>query len=301
MKQHLINSPFDGFDWQTLDLPGFGEDAVREELIAPLLRILSYKVSGTDKIIRSHRLKHPFVMLGTTKHKLSLVPDYLLYAHDRPAWILDAKSPVESVIDAAHEQQAYSYAIHPDVRVNWYAVCNGKEFAAFNVGDVGQQPRLRFQLQDLRSAWSDLWQLLSPEPFCKPEEDAYLKDFGIHLTKMGVDPDLSVDLPSVPVCLVGWAYDDVFTMGCVVQVDGNSYSVSFDFDRALVDDLLALLPSSIGDAVRAGVIPRIAPIRIGPDFPYVGLTCRLGHRWEENDKEHYRPLEVLAFRAGIQQ
>jgi hypothetical protein len=38
-----------------------------------------------------------------------------MLVEDHPAWILDAKSPNENVLDPNHEAQAYSYACHRDV------------------------------------------------------------------------------------------------------------------------------------------------------------------------------------------
>jgi hypothetical protein len=53
---------FDDLDAKTFDDPGFKEDAVREEVIAPMLRRLGYAVSGPNRIVRSRALVHPFLM-----------------------------------------------------------------------------------------------------------------------------------------------------------------------------------------------------------------------------------------------
>lgn len=88
--------PLQRFDFGVLDDPEFKEDAVREEIVAPLVRALGYEVSGPNRVVRGRRLEHPFVALGVSTHKVSIVPDYLLFVEDHPTWVLDAKAPGES-------------------------------------------------------------------------------------------------------------------------------------------------------------------------------------------------------------
>jgi hypothetical protein len=82
----MVN-PFGDFDFSLLDNPEFGEDAVREELVAPLLRALGYSASPPYQIIRSRKLEHPFVYFGTVKKDITIIPDYVLERDGRPAWI----------------------------------------------------------------------------------------------------------------------------------------------------------------------------------------------------------------------
>jgi len=65
---------FDGFDFKVLDDPAFKEDAVREEIIAPILRRLGYQPSGRARIQRSKTLTHPFVRIGVRRHPVNIVP-----------------------------------------------------------------------------------------------------------------------------------------------------------------------------------------------------------------------------------
>lgn len=117
--------PLQDFDFRVLDDREFKEDAVREEIMAPLVRALGYEVSGPQRVVRGRRLEHPFVALGVSTHRVSIVPDYLLFVEDHPTWVLDAKAPSESIDDPDHHAQAYSYAIHRDVRVDWYGSATG--------------------------------------------------------------------------------------------------------------------------------------------------------------------------------
>jgi predicted type IV restriction endonuclease len=123
---------FSEFDFSALDDPAFKEDAVREEIIAPILRRAGYKAIGPHRVQRSQPLKHPFVMIGSKKHAVTIIPDYTLFHNYRPPMILDAKRPSEEVVDSVHVEQAYSYAIHPEVRCKVYVLCNGRQLSLFH-------------------------------------------------------------------------------------------------------------------------------------------------------------------------
>jgi hypothetical protein len=189
--------PLQDFDFGVLDDPEFKEDAVREEIVAPLVRALGYAVSGPNRVIRGRRLEHPFVSLGVATHRISIIPDYLLFAEGRPVWVLDAKSPTESIDDPDHHAQAYSYAIHRDVRVEWYALCNGREFGLYNVADMARTPRLRFKLSEVASRWAEVHTSLRPNGRVA-SQGRLDKDFGILLLGVGTQKDTQLHFFGVP-------------------------------------------------------------------------------------------------------
>ena len=117
---------FEKFDFSVLDDASFKEDAVREEIVAPILRKLGYRPSGAQRVVRSKSLTHPFVMIGSKKHPVSIVPDYTLFHDDTPLMVLDAKAPNQPIVACQNVEQVYSYAIHPEVRCEHYSLCNGR-------------------------------------------------------------------------------------------------------------------------------------------------------------------------------
>jgi hypothetical protein len=159
--------PFADFDFDLLYDPDFKEDAVRESLIKPLLNALGYSASyPNQRIIRSKNLTHPFVKTGSNRsHKIKSIPDYLLEVNGEYAWVLDAKAPDEFVTDTSHREQVYFYAIHPEVRVNYYALCNGREFILFEVS--GAEAVLHFHLTETEQYWQHITALLTPTAFAK--------------------------------------------------------------------------------------------------------------------------------------
>jgi hypothetical protein len=152
--------PLQGFDFSLLDSVDFKEDSVREEIIMPMLKALGYSSSGPNKIIRSKTLLHPFITIGSRRRAIQLIPDYVLSVHGNFTIVLDAKAPDEEVKFGDNVEQVYSYAIHPEIRVPYFALCNGRELALYDVGD--QTPVLCFQMSELDQHWEDLRRYLAP-------------------------------------------------------------------------------------------------------------------------------------------
>ena len=154
---------FSDFDFKLLDTQDFKEDSVREELILPILKNLGYKI---EQIIRSKSLQHPFLKIGSKKRPVNLVPDYLLKVEENYAWVLDAKAPNELITTGEHIEQIYSYAIHPEIRTKFFALCNGREFVVFRLdSSTPETPELYFELRDIERYWGKLENLLGSNAF----------------------------------------------------------------------------------------------------------------------------------------
>lgn len=151
---------YQNFDFKQLYSPDFKEDSVREVLILPILDRLGY---DNSQIVRSKSLKHPFLNIGSKKRAVTIVPDYLFKIEDSFAWVLDAKAPHENIKSGEHLEQIYSYAIHPEVRTKFFALCNGNEFILFRQDQ--EKPLLYFALPEINSHWDELLGYLSPNSF----------------------------------------------------------------------------------------------------------------------------------------
>lgn len=163
MAESIKDELWNDFDFQKLkDNHEFLEDSVREELILPLLKKLGY---GRDNIVRSKHLIHPFLKTGSSKNApVLLIPDYVLKIEERYAWVLDAKGPRENLLDDNYIGQAYSYAVHPEIRSKYFALCNGIDFALFRT-DGDNKPILFFQLDEIDFHFYKLRSILSCNSF----------------------------------------------------------------------------------------------------------------------------------------
>lgn len=141
--------------------PDFKEDSVREVIILPILKELGYT---HENIVRSKTLQHPFLKIGSKKRPINLVPDYAIKVENNFAWVLDAKAPNQKIINDDNVEQVYSYATHPEIRSNYFTLCNGLEFSVYRTADT-DKPILFFELENIENNWQDLKLLLAPTSF----------------------------------------------------------------------------------------------------------------------------------------
>lgn len=121
-----------------MEFPSFnfdflGEADVREEIIAPLLRALGYRSTTLNDVIREQALSYPQLQLGRRKPTDPLLrgrADYICTAGGGPRWTIEAKAP-NVHLTSADEEQAWSYANHPEVRAVYFVLTNGRHFKLY--------------------------------------------------------------------------------------------------------------------------------------------------------------------------
>lgn len=171
LEQIKKENLFAKIDFANLSIDtSFKEDSVREEIILPIIKALGYE---QENIVRSKSLKHPFVKIGSKERHINIFPDYLFKIGDNYAWVLDAKKPTEKIEDGGNVEQVFSYAIHPEVRSAYFAICNGVSFAVFRTDS--SIPILSFQVNEIEKYWDRLKQLLSITSFHFGKEVSYYK------------------------------------------------------------------------------------------------------------------------------
>lgn len=238
---------FRDFDFSVLDSTDFKEDSVREEIIAPILKRLGYPASGPTRVQRSKTLVHPFVMIGSKKHKINIVPDYTLYVDDKIAAIIEAKSPQESIYESEHVEQAYSYAIHPDVRADYYGLCNGRELILYSVSKW--EPVLRLQIADLETNWVAIEQALLPKFLVNPELRGFMPDYGMAMLKMGLSKDVEQHFVLHHLQMLMKAEDDLYVATTSTGLGGVEHIVTLDMPKSLYEQLLSKLPSDVSAGI----------------------------------------------------
>lgn len=154
---------------EILNVPKFNNESdVREDFLLPLLRSLGYSNAEKhkNKIERNIHLQVPQLIIGTKKKSFEKYsPDYVLSVNGVRKWLIDAKASGESVLDKNHISQAYSYAIHKEVNVPFFSLCNGEALAIFKTADQGYQPIATFKRYELDYRWQELYEMLSVDAF----------------------------------------------------------------------------------------------------------------------------------------
>lgn len=142
------------FDFSQLNSPDFKEDSVREELLLPLLNALGYGRGLAGRIQRAPKLEHPVVQVGSGQRHIFSYPDYILWVGRERRFVLDAKAPSENIHSGANVEQAYFYAIHPEVRCELYALCNGSELTVYHIQEA--LPVLSVPLTEISNRFTEI-------------------------------------------------------------------------------------------------------------------------------------------------
>lgn len=283
----------EGFAWSTLDDPSFQEDSVREEIIVPILKGLGYGIERPYRIIRSKKLLHPFVSIGSATKKIYLVPDYLLEVHDKNAWILEAKAPTTDILNTKHVEQAYSYAMHSEIRAPYFALCNGRQFVLYHVSKPA--PVLQFDTRLIPSYWDNLVNLLGPKTVLSCDF-ALRKDFGLHLKRLGFDEFSSLIFPAVPIPFIAHIDEDQYNFSLGMKPDeGDEYVASFDFGDEVMRQLQGRIPAEGFSILTRPFANEIRQVMFADTFYRVNVDCRVGENLVENEDEIFLPMLVNRF------
>ncbi|MDO0821953.1 type I restriction endonuclease [Desulfosporosinus nitroreducens] len=278
------------FNYTILDDPEYGEDSVREEIIFPIIRSLGYSSDGNYRIIRSRKLLHPFVSIGSQQKKINIIPDYIMVINGKPSWIMEAKGPNQDILNTKHAEQAYSYAIHSEIRAQYYALCNGREFLIYHVSEY--KPMLHFNIRQLPFYWGQLTNLLSPEKLYKNINHALSKDFGLHLKRMGFDRFKRLIFPHVPIPFIHKINNDLFSFGCNIVEDETTYCVSYDFNNEVLLQLQGKVPDEALTILKKPVDGERIEVQFADAVFYVNIECNLDGEIQENEDEVFLPLTI---------
>lgn len=285
---------FKNFNYDIINSPEFKEDSVREEIIVPILKELEYSAFGKNKIIRSLNLKHPYIYFGTKKENITIIPDYLLQVEGQNVLIIDAKAPKENILKGKNLEQAYSYAIHKEIRVNLYALCNGKEFIIYDINEI--EPIFYSKIENLEKNWDILFKIISPIAFTKPHLFNFKPDFGIKLLKIGWKKGTQHYFLGTWLNCLSKLDEDNYTFTSVIPYDGDCLG-SFDFNKNLLDDFIKQIPYDKKNIVLNSI--KNAPFMI--NFPTeessfeISFECELQDEIIENLNEKYCPLKITKF------
>ncbi|MGZ4035933.1 MAG: hypothetical protein ACXVPU_08650 [Bacteroidia bacterium] len=290
----MADTLFGDFDFKILNDKNYKEDAVREDIVSPILKKLGYSASGENKMLRTIPLTHPFVYIGTQKRVINIIPDYLLQVKKQNVLILDAKAPNENILKSKNVEQAFSYAIHRDVRTFHYALCNGKEITVFQISKY--EPILHIPIQDIDNRWDELYKAISPIALTKPHILNFNPDFGVSMLKFGASPDMNFHFVGAWVNNIAKISDDLYSIFSVISFDKDKFAASFDFPKTKFDEFFNCVPDRIKQKVRRGLTQQ--PYRVDFDetdaFELI-ISSHFSEFVHKGQNEDYLPLIVDKF------
>lgn len=284
---------FEKFDFNALDDREFKEDSVREELIAPIIKRLGYTPTGENKIIRSKAVKHPYCYIGSVKRDINCIPDYLFQVAGQNVFVLDAKAPNEDILKGRNVEQCYSYAIHGDIRVPYYGLCNGRQISIFQIQKY--EPVAIIDIKDITDNWNLIERLLSPIAFTKPYIFDFLPDFGLSVLKMNMGHIKTWIFIDVGTNFITKIDEENYTFMTAAPFGENEYGLSFDFYKDLYQSFLNSINPDKAKRISEDLKRNPFHSNLTPEEIRIGVTAELTSEIYSNENEDYLPLKVIEF------
>lgn len=217
-----------------------------------------------------------------------------MQVNEKPAWLFEAKSPTEEITDTKHIEQAYSYAIHPEIRVNYFALCNGHHFSLYNISRP--KPLFHFSLRAIDLYRGMLKELLGPTKVFTYPDETLSKDLGLHIKRLGFkNSDTILIIGSNPLFII--KYDDnLFSYSSPVGDGKAAYLGTYDFDLEVAKQLRPILGER--NFIQLMQPTNGRQLRFNLDRK-LNLNIRIAlpeqENLIENDKEIYLPLSIKEF------
>lgn len=140
----------------SLNVVGFKEADVREEVINPLLKVIGYKKGNEHSVDREKHIK----FVGSTNRYI----DYSLTVWEQDFWLVEAKRPRynQEVFGYKEASQAFEYAAHPEIRAALVVICDGVKLEIFDREESVENPIYRLLIKNLAREYINLAQYLAP-------------------------------------------------------------------------------------------------------------------------------------------
>ncbi len=284
---------FEAFDFGALDDPGFKEDAVREEIVAPILKRLGYTPTGQVRVQRSQNLVHPFVKIGTRKHPVNIIPDYTLGTRTRPCLRWTPKGPPSrSWSPCTPSRRTATRSTRRSVPPTTpCATAGGWSSLMWR----GSSRSSTWSAADYDRRWADIERVLRPQSLLNPAIRDFHADFGLALQRMGLKSGEAVELRSFHLLMVSKVKDGVYSAATNTLYEGEKYLCQ----PRLSEDALVPLLSCLAKPLLDGVLEAVErqPFHVFLDqMVEVDLVVRLGPLTKGAD-DSFVPLEVLGIRS----
>jgi len=189
--------------------------------------------------------------------------------------------------------QAYSYAIHPEVRAAHFALCNGRRLVVYDVAKF--EPVLDVVAADYDRRWADIERILRPESLVNPAYRDFDPDFGLALQRMGTAPGQFVEMRQFQLLVVAKIEDSKCSANANALIGDQVYLASLDFPEDALTPLLSCLPRPLLDGVLLATSR--SPFTVSLDqMVEVDLVGTLGPL-TNGEHDSFVPIDVIAVRG----
>jgi hypothetical protein len=147
-----------------MNLDTMNEQSVREAIIYPLLTTLGYEQGTEADIITEYPLHYDRIFLGHRSKDDPILrgrADYVCQIVGVTRWTIEAKPPSAS-LTIRDVQQAFTYAVHPEVAAPLFVITNGREFRIYKTHNL-DNPELAWFLEEMSDRLPEIRAVLGPD------------------------------------------------------------------------------------------------------------------------------------------
>jgi hypothetical protein len=161
--------------FEPMQFKKLNETDIREEIIAPIVRILGYRSGTKNDVIREQSLRYPRAFIGKKDAQkdplLRGKADYILEANGKVRWVIEAKAP-DVTIDIDAIEQAWSYANHAEIRAVYFVLTNGKTFQIYQTNQgPNMGPIFSATYNELDQKLANIKNILTPETILRDHSE----------------------------------------------------------------------------------------------------------------------------------
>jgi len=183
--------------WKARDFTGWKEIDVREDFIAPMLRVLGYSKNSVNDILREPSLGLPklYHRIGRKEIEIDYIPTLRL----KRFWLIEAKKGADYDLDTGDLLQAYLYAIHASVQARYIVLINGREIRLYDTTQLASTDDnsplednylLMCRQEDCETTFPQLYRFLGAKTML-----ASTRDHIISLLRDSLDVEIDEEVP----------------------------------------------------------------------------------------------------------
>jgi len=200
----------------------------------------------------------------------------------------------KKIITGKNPEQAFSYAIHREIRVDKYASCNGLEFIVFDTKAI--KLILHLSIDEIEDKWDELYRILSPLAFTKPYIFDYRPDFGLWCLKAGLPLDTVQHFIDCGINAIGKVDENAYTFSIGIPIEKMCLA-SFDFEKNSFNAFIQQVPLEKRELIKYSLTHQ--PFKYTPKSENesfrISFSATMGTDIVDNGDEAFIPLIVKSF------
>jgi len=255
--------------WKTLRISSEQpEQAIREQILAPMLTMLGYGLRTVNDILYEHvePLPDEYRMVGSRRIKVDYTPTLRLQRF----WIMEAKKPGRLSNSAANKKaflQAHFYATYPTINARYIVLADGEQIRVYDARSTSlEEARLVVTRESAETNFQEFYALLAARYLL----DAVRRDVLCDMERM-LSKEIDVNAPRA-------------FAGAVAEITQRVMPMINDNVRQLIVTHYQTKVASRADYLRAADLRTVLAVMSHPTEVGFDTSNELAHRIVESDE-----------------